>query len=99
MSNIGIYGARPARTNKAVRVISSTSVEGVVTPLEIVWEDGRHFRIDRVLDRRRAQSLKHGGKGMRYRVQIGNTATYLWFDGLIWSVDEKVQAGETDWGC
>ncbi len=41
-------------------------LEGNIQPRTITWEDRRIFEIDRVLDARRAPSLKAGGVGMRY---------------------------------
>jgi hypothetical protein len=63
------------------------SASGVVTPLEIEWDDGRKFAIDRVLDKRKAASLKGGGMGLRYTVRISARERYLWLDGYIWFVE------------
>ena len=62
----GIVG----RTKRYVTVVSQTDETGEVTPLTIVWEDGRRYGIDRVLDRRQAHSLKTGGTGIRYTVRV-----------------------------
>lgn len=101
MSNVtGIYGGRPDREKRYVTVVAETTADGLVTPLQIVWSDGRRFRIDRVLDRRQAHSLKTGGVGMRYIVRVGGTETHLWHDtdqGR-WFVEAKVRV-EDDWGC
>ena len=78
------------REKKYVEVISDTSEEGVVTPLEIVWDTGVRYRIDRVLDRRQAHSLKTGGTGMRYTVVVGGRSTYLFYEGPRWFVEAKV---------
>ncbi len=81
----GIAGRR----KRYVTVISSTDEEGTVTPLVIVWGDGRRFEIDRVLDRRQAHSLKTGGTGIRYTVRVSGQATYLWYEGPRWFVEAK----------
>lgn len=78
------------REKRYVEVVARTSAEGDVTPLAIVWEDGRRFPVDRVLDRRRAASLKCGGTGMRYTVEVGGHATYLFYEGPRWFVEAKV---------
>jgi hypothetical protein len=78
------------RQKRYVEVISRTDVDGRVVPLRIVWEDGRRFDIDRVLDARQAHSLKTGGTGMRYTVSIGGQATYLFYEGPRWFVEAKV---------
>lgn len=86
-----IYGGRPEREKKYVDVVSLTVADGLVTPLEIRWEDGRRFRIDKVTSRRQAHSLKTGGAGMRYTVLVGGQQTYLWYDDYrkAWFVEAK----------
>ncbi len=81
----GIVG----RTKRYVTVVAQTDETGEVTPLTIVWEDGRRYAIDRVLDRRQAHSLKTGGTGIRYTVRVGGQATYLWYEGPRWFVEAK----------
>ena len=48
-----------------VEVTVRFDTEGKITPLSLLWEDGTVYEIDRVLDVRRAASLKAGGMGMR----------------------------------
>lgn len=84
------------RKKKYVRVVSETSEDGIVTPLEIVWDTGVRYHIDRLLDRRQAHSLKTGGTGMRYTVSVGGTVTHLWYEDPRWFVEAKV-AALPDW--
>ena len=79
-----------SREKRYVKVVSSTDEDGAVTPLSVEWEDGRVYEIDRVLDRRRAASLKVGGCGMRYLVRIGQATTYLFYEGPCWYVEAKL---------
>ncbi|WP_191440537.1 hypothetical protein [Anaerotruncus colihominis] len=72
-----------------VEVTALFDLEGNMTPLEIFWEDGRRFEIDRVLDRRRAASLKAGGVGIRYLCRIRGRETYLFYEGPRWFVEGK----------
>ena len=60
--------SRPCKTY--VDVLARFDAAGKVTPIRIKWEDGRVFPVDRVLDVRRAASLKGGGLGVRYTVRI-----------------------------
>lgn len=78
------------RRKRYVEVVAVTDEEGQVTPMEVVWEDGRRFSVDRVLDCRRAHSLKTGGTGLRYTVAVGGRATYLFFEDPRWFVEEKI---------
>lgn len=77
------------REKRYVEVVTNTSADGEVTPLEIVWDDGRRFRIDRIVDRRLARSLKTGGTGVRFTVVIGGTTTHLWHERPRWFVQAR----------
>ena len=48
-----------------VKVLAEFDLQGQLAPRVIDWEDGRRFSVDRVLDIRRAASLKVGGSGIR----------------------------------
>ena len=63
-----------------VEVIAHFSDEGTITPLEIILDSGRRFRVDRVTERRYAPSLKCGGYGYRYTVMISGKPHFLWQD-------------------
>ena len=72
-----------------VKVIARHEEDGRVFPLEVEWEDGRRFPVDRLLDVRRAAALKAGGQGMRYTVRIQGHETYLFEDEGRWFVEAK----------
>lgn len=82
------------RRKRYVEVVADHREDGTVVPLAVVWGDGRRFEVDRVLDRRRAASLKVGGTGMRYLVRIGAAETFLYYEGPRWFVEEIVPEGE-----
>ena len=70
-----------------VDIIVKFTKEGTTIPLSVIWEDGRMFDIDRVLDIRRAASLKAGGQGMRYKCRIRGRETFLWYEDGKWFVE------------
>ena len=78
------------RIKRYVAVSADFSEEGKLTPTAVTWDDGRRFPIDRVLDARRAASLKTGGDGIRYTIRVGSSTTYLFFEDPRWFVEEKV---------
>ena len=96
-----VYDSMPDREKKYVDVVSLTTSDGLVTPLEIRWDDGRRYRIDKVTNRRQAHSLKVGGAGMRYTIIVGGSQTHLWYDDYrkAWFVEAKRVADTSDWGC
>ncbi len=61
--------------------------DGHIRPTSIVWEDGRVFEVDRILDVRRAASLKAGGVGMRYACRIRGRTFYLYDDENRWFME------------
>ena len=79
-----------SRKKTYVEVVVDFDTEGRMTPLAVVWEDGRRFEVDRVIECRRAASLKVGGQGMRYMVEIGGRTTFLYHEDPAWFVEEIV---------
>ncbi len=70
-----------------VEVTARFDREGRMLPLSLTWEDGRTFEIDRVLDVRRAASLKAGGQGIRYACRILGRERYLFLEEGRWFVE------------
>ncbi|MEE1186420.1 MAG: hypothetical protein UHN02_03470 [Acutalibacteraceae bacterium] len=60
--------------------------DGVIVPICINWEDGNKFKIDRILDVRRAASLKSGGVGLRYTCTICGQIRNLYLDNNKWFI-------------
>ena len=73
-----------------VGVLARIDTEGQLTPLEIMWEDGTRYTIDRVLDVHRAVSQMTGGIGVRYTCRIGGRETYLFYEDVFgkWFMEE-----------
>ena len=84
-------GDQSEREKRYVDVVSLTTADGRVTPLEVRWEEGRRFEVDMVLDRGQARSLRTGGTGMRYRGGVGGRTTYLFYDDYrgAWFVEAR----------
>ena len=72
-----------------VTVIEKREADGRLIPLMLFWEDGEKYRIDEVLDVRRAASLKAGGVGWRYEVRIGEKITYMWLEETRWFCERR----------
>lgn len=72
-----------------VEVTARFDVDGNITPLSVTWEDGTVYEIDKVVDQRRAASLKAGGIGMRYTCRILNQESYLFYENPKWFVEAK----------
>ncbi|NCD09681.1 MAG: hypothetical protein EOL98_09690 [Negativicutes bacterium] len=62
--------------------------DGRALPTSIVWEDGRLFTIDKVLDIRRAACLKSGGVGIRYICKICGKTVALYDEEGIWFMEK-----------
>lgn len=63
-----------------VAVVAQFDEDGTVRPLEVTWEDGRRFEIDRITDVRQAPALKAGSGGVRYTIRINGQHSYLFFE-------------------
>lgn len=72
-----------------VAVTARFDVEGNITPLSLVWEDGTTYEIDRIVDQRRAASLKAGGIGIRYTIRVNGKQSYLYYEDPRWFVEGK----------
>ncbi|MBR2909901.1 MAG: hypothetical protein IKC11_06150 [Clostridia bacterium] len=72
---------------KYISVIAKMSSTGKVSPLSIIWEDGREFSIDKIIDCRPKASTKGGGKGLRYTVKIKGQEKYLFLNEYLWFIE------------
>ena len=73
-----------------VEMLASFGADGTMRPVQIKWEDGQLFEIDRVLDVRRAAS-DAGSTGLRYTVKIMGHTRYVFFE------DVYSDTGQTRW--
>ena len=67
-------------TKTYVDVLVDFDTDGNMKPKQILWEDGRKYDIDKVLDVRPAASLKVGGQGDRFTIIVWGKQSYLWFE-------------------
>lgn len=74
------------RIKKFVPVIVRCDENGKLRPLVIEYEDGKKYRIDKILDVRRAACQSVGGVGDRYTCRIQGKETYLWHEKERWFV-------------
>lgn len=72
---------------KNVTIIAKMQDDGNVIPLVLVWDNGKKYTIDKVLDIRKKASTKGGGLGLRYTCRFGENERYIWLDGYIWFVE------------
>jgi len=63
-----------------VEVVVSFARDGILLPKSLTWEDGREYRIERVLAVQSAAALKAGGQGDRYTVRVQGRDKYLFFE-------------------
>lgn len=70
MNSIKVYVAVTAKFNS----------DGVLIPIDLTWEDGEVFEIDRVTDIRQAAAMKAGGQGDRYTIWVRGKQSYLFFE-------------------
>lgn len=77
------------REKRYVAVDVRFSTEGRLRPLQIIFDKGRIYEIDKIMDVcRRASDV--GGVGDRYTCVIEGHERYLWFEKGRWFVEAKV---------
>lgn len=62
--------------------------DGSCLPKTIIWEDGRRFDIDKVIDVRRAAALKCGGVGIRYICKICGKEIAIFDEDGYWFLEK-----------
>ena len=72
-----------------VSVMAKFDLEGNVTPVSVIWEDGRRYEIQSVLGAAQAANPIGGGMGMRFTCFINGVTTYVYFENPKWFVDAK----------
>ena len=55
--------------------------DGAVTPIWLRWKNGKQYLIDKVTDKRKAASLKAGGTGIRYTIEVCGQKRFLFCEG------------------
>ncbi len=71
-----------------VEVTARFTADGRIIPFKILWDDGKIYNIDRIIDVCRAASLKVGGTGIRYTCRIGQKESYLFLEENQWFVEK-----------
>jgi hypothetical protein len=61
--------------------------DGEVRPVNFLWEDGRRYDVDRILDCRRAVSFKVGGQGICYTCRVLGRTLRLFREGDKWYME------------
>jgi hypothetical protein len=72
-----------------LRVDATFKPDGTVVPTTLYWTDGTPFTIDHISDVRPGNSLKHGGSGTRYVIQIRGRERFLFCVQNRWFIEEK----------
>ena len=73
-----------------VKVISQTDEDGNITPMRVIWENGRAYDIDKVTDIRRSYVSGTGGTAIRYTVKVMGKETFIFRENSKWFVQSIV---------
>ena len=74
---------------KYVEVYAVYLKNGELIPKRVIWEDGRSFGIDRIIDKRNAASIIAGGAGIRYTCRIRGKTRAIFLEEKRWFVEQK----------
>ena len=69
-------------------IIVEHKKDGRAIPKMILWEDGRRFAIDKVLDVRQAAALRCGGIGTRYICKICGKEVAIFDEEGKWFIEK-----------
>lgn len=69
-------------------IIVEHKKDGRAVPKMILWNDGRKFSIDRVLDVRQAAALRCGGIGTRYICKIYGKEVAIFDEEGKWFIEK-----------
>ena len=72
-----------------VDVTEIRTKSGYIRPVSFVWENGLEYQIDRVIDACPGHSLKAGGYGIRYTVEIQGKERYMFFEENKWFMEKR----------
>lgn len=72
---------------KYITVVAKMNESGTPIPLYIIWDSGKEYLIDKVLDIRKKASTKGGGAGLRYLVKIKNNERFLFLKDDKWFIE------------
>lgn len=72
-----------------VDVIAVFSKEGTLIPLEFTWEDGRKYKVDKVIKKERCASRKAGGVGIMYTCLVEGQESHLYFEVDKWFMERR----------
>lgn len=69
-------------------IIVEHKKDGRAVPKTILWDDGRKFSIDKVLDVRQAAALRCGGIGTRYICKICGKQVIIFDEEGKWFIEK-----------
>ena len=69
-----------------VDVVLMQKKSGDIIPLYVCWDNGRKYKIDKIIDKGRSVSSV-GGCGMRYTCMIGGQAKRLYLEKDKWFIE------------
>ena len=72
-----------------IEVVALHRTDGGIKPLSIIWEDGRKYEVDRIIDICQAAAGKIGGQGMRYTCSIHGKRVELFDDRGRWFMEAR----------
>lgn len=86
-THVLIKGSGYKMAKTFITVIAEHNPQGEIKPLTIIWEDGRKYSVDKVLDVRMAAALKVGGQGIRYTCRVHGREVFLFCDEGRWFIE------------
>lgn len=62
---------------------------GKIYPISIIWNNGKEYTIDKILDIKRVAATNVGGVGLKYTCRIRNKEVNIWLDENQWFLEVR----------
>ena len=72
-----------------VEVTVKFSTDGIMMPVEFIWEDGKRYTIDRVKSKERCVSSKTADTGIMYTILVDGKECHLYYEFDKWFMERR----------
>ena len=71
-----------------VSMITVCDRQGILTPLTLIWDDGKRYRIDAILERKES-AVTDGQRALCYRCRIAGSQRSIFYAQARWFVETR----------
>lgn len=72
---------------KYIDIVAKMTQDGIPKPIQILWETGKTYDIDKIIDIKKKASTKGGGAGLMYKVKVLGKEKILFLKDNKWFIE------------